>query len=262
MNGRYCYWSVTDGIYTRMIAATVQSARRVGVFAPFHIWSDRPVPGADHHPVKPFDKNWYLFKLRFLVEEVKRLNYDYFIWLDADTYFVRKPRDVLRVLQGAPVHASLESDACAAGNCRPDWWGCPLGQYAALMRAKGVKSHSIYNVNAGFWIVHRDVIDTFCNLALDFWEFCRSRGFTFTEEPPLAYAVHMLCGNPHAHVIQRSSELWASDWTGCFADRMPDGKPWWFVDYFSEAKFPVNPAIVHAMRSKDALVADAANVPT
>ena len=70
-----------------MIEATVRSARRVGVFTPFHIWSDRPVPDAENHATKAFDKSWYLFKLRFLLEEVKRLNYDYFVWLDADTYF-------------------------------------------------------------------------------------------------------------------------------------------------------------------------------
>ncbi|MBM3883526.1 MAG: hypothetical protein FJ387_28115 [Verrucomicrobia bacterium] len=36
---------------------------------------------------------------------------------------------------------------------------------------------------------------------------------------------------------------------------MPDGQPWWFVDYFSGERFLVSPAIVHAMRSKEALAA-------
>ena len=137
MKERYCYWSVVDGPYTEMMKSVVKSARQVGVFTPFHIWSDRPVEGSTHHPVKTFDKTCYLFKLRFLREEVKKLNFDYFVWLDADTYFVRKPKDVLGVLHGSPVHASLESDACAPNNTRPDWWNCPLQHYAALMRARG-----------------------------------------------------------------------------------------------------------------------------
>ena len=97
-------------------------------------------------------------------------------------------------------------------------------------------------------------METIFNLAFDFWEFSRARGFVFTEEPLLAYAMHMLCGNPYVHTLRSTSDLWASDWTGRFADVLPDGKPWNFVDYFTGEEFEVNPAIVHAMRSKSALV--------
>jgi hypothetical protein len=244
-----------------MFAATVRSARRVGVFKDFHVWSERPVPDTIHHPAAPFDKQHYLFKLRFLRDEVSRLDYDYFIWLDADTWFTRHPGDPLRVLQGAPVHASLESDACAAGNQRPDWWNCPLPRYAQLMRSMGVQSRAIFNVNAGFWIVNRDVIGTFCQVCLEFWAEAQRQGFTFTEEAPLAYATHLLCGNPYLHTLRASADLWASDWTGHFKGRLPDGLPWFFVDYFSGQRFPVNPAMVHAMRSKEALMAVGAAPP-
>jgi hypothetical protein len=49
----------------------------------------------------------------------------------------------------------------------------------------------------------------------------------------------------------------ASDWTGHYRDVLPDGQPWSFVDYFTEERILVNPAIVHAMRSKTALIAAA-----
>lgn len=254
MKQRYCYWSVVDGCYTDMMQAVVDSARRVGVFKDFHVWCDRPIDGACSHPVKKLDKKLYLFKLRFLREQVKRLNYDYFVWLDADTWFVRNPGDPLRVLQGAPVHASLESDAALPDNYRLDWWDCPLGNYVKLMQFLGVHSKAVFNVNAGFWIVHHDVIDTFCALAFDFWEFSKELGYEFTEEPPLAYATHMLCGNPYLHTLRHTSDLWASDWRGCYEGRLPDGKEWPFEDYFTGEQFMVNPAIVHAMRSKDELI--------
>jgi hypothetical protein len=35
---------------------------------------------------------------------------------------------------------------------------------------------------------------------------------------------------------------------------VPDGRVWEFVDYYSGERFPVNPAIVHAMRSKEVLL--------
>jgi hypothetical protein len=75
---------------------------------------------------------------------------EWFVWLDADTWFVRHPGHPLRVLARAPVHASLESDACRPENQRPDWWGCPLAKYAALMRSMEVRNKAIFNVNAGF----------------------------------------------------------------------------------------------------------------
>lgn len=253
MRERYCYWSVVDGAYAPMMQSVVDSARQVGVFKDFHVWTDRVINGATCHQVVDFDKTLYLFKLRFLRDEVSKLDYDYYVWLDADSYFVRDPGDLLRLMKGSPVHSSLESDACLASNVRPDWWGCSLKDYATLMRFMGVRSRAIYNVNAGFWIIQREVIKRFCDLAFEFWELATKAGFEFTEEPPLAYATHMLCGNPYLHTLRNTADVWASDWTGCYDGRLPDGKPWTFVDYFNEENIQVNPAIVHAMRSKEAL---------
>jgi len=247
---RYCYWSVVDGRYAAMMETAIRSARRVGVQEEFHVWTERPVEGACCHSAGQFKKDHYLFKLNFLQQEVRKVECEYFVWLDADNYFVRNPGDLSSLLCHSPVHATLESDACGHSNQRPDWWGCPLPVYADLMRQQGVKSNAIFNVNAGFWMVHRDVIDTFCALAFGFWEACRVAGYTFTEEAPLAYATHMLCGNPYLHTLAHTAECWASDWTGCYKNQLPDGKDWVFEDYFNGEKFRVNPAIVHAMRSK------------
>ena len=108
--GDFCYWSVADGPYARMFEVTVRSARTCGVREDFHVWSDSDVRGAVSHPAGPFDKRHFLFKLRFLKERVRELPHRYFVFLDADTYFVRHPGDVLRGLHGAPVHVPLESD--------------------------------------------------------------------------------------------------------------------------------------------------------
>ena len=254
MKNNCCYWSVVDGSYVGMMAGCIRSARGVGVFKDFHVWSPRPVEGATTHYIAKLDKTLCLFKLLYLRDEVSKLPYEYFIWVDADTWFVRHPGDVLQALRGAPVHISLESDAAADGTVRLDWWDCPLPEYVKLMRRMGVRSKSVFNMNAGFWIVHREVIATFCALCLEFWNAARKVGYIFTEEAPMAYAAHMLCGNPYEHTLKETSDLWASDWTGAYAGRLPDGQPWSFQDYFNAERFMVNPAIVHAMRSKEALV--------
>ncbi len=254
MKQTYCYWSVGDGDYARMFAATIQSAREVGVFKDFHFWTDRPIAGAICHETGRFEKWGCLFKLIFLRDAVSKLNYDYFVWLDTDTWFVRNPGDLLRVLQQAPIHIALECGLCFPANHRTDWWGCPNTTFVHLMYEKGVRSRAIFNVNGGMFIVHRDAVGTVFNLCYEFWEFAKTKGFVFNDEPLLAYAMHMLCGNPYAHTLRNTLDLWASDWTGCFADRLPDGNPWCFVDYFTDEKLQVNPAIVHAMRSKTALI--------
>jgi hypothetical protein len=250
----YCYWSIGDGPYAEMLQTMVQSARAAGVEEDIHVWSDRDVVGATCHPAGTFVKDLYLFKLEFLREQAGRLNYDFLVFLDADTYFVRHPGSPLALLHGAPVHVHLESDCTRPTNRRPDWWGCPLSVFVTLMRSQGVNSRSIFNVNAGFWIVHHDAVDQLAQLALEFWQHCKQQGYEFTEEAPLAYVGHMLVGNPYLHTLERGHDLWASDWTGIFAGRLPDGSAWNFEDYLDGSQITVNPAIVHCMRSKDALV--------
>lgn len=251
---KFCYWSVADGMYAHLMSTCISSARRVGVAEDFHVWTDSSIPGAICHSAGQFEHENYLFKFDFLLKAVE-LPYDYFVFIDADNFFVRNPGNILQQTKGAPVHVALESDCAREANTRLEWWGCPLPEYVRLMRACGVLSRSIFNTNGGFWIVHRDAARRFVELALEFWSYCNGKGFTFTEEAPLAYAGQMLMGNPYAHVLEQNPEAWASDWTGVFADRLPNGNRWEFTDYMDGHRFPVNPAIVHCMRSKSAMLA-------
>jgi hypothetical protein len=254
----FCYWSVADGPYAEMFAMTIRSARTVGVREDFHVWTDRGIPGAVTHDSGPYDKHLYLFKFEFLKTAAALLDYDYFVFLDADTYFVRHPGNVLDALHGAPLHVVLESDCASQTNTRADWWGCPLPRFVSLMHIQGVRSRAIYNTNAGFWIVQREAVEHVVELAMGFWKSCREAGYEFTEEAPLAYAGQMLCGNPYVHTLASQTDLWASDWTGIYADRLPDGQPWNFVNYLDGREIRVDPAIVHCMRSKIALLRAAA----
>jgi hypothetical protein len=210
------------------------------------------------HQLKELDTSGWFFKLRFLRDEVSRLDYDYYVWLDADTYFVRDPGNLLRLMRGSPVHVCMESDICRPDNKRPDWWGCSLKNCAALMRFMGVRSRAIFNTNGGFWIVHRGAVSRFCELVFEFADAAKKLGLhQFCDEPCLAYAMQMLCGDPYAHTLKETADVWASEWTGVYKNRLPDGEPWTFTDYFNFETFEVNPAIVHAMRSKNALMGDA-----
>lgn len=79
------------------------------------------------------------------------------------------------------------------------------------------------------------------------------RGYEFTEEPPLAYAGHMMVKDTEIHSLRNNKDVWASDWTGHFYQKIPRDEKWSFVDYFSGERINVAPSIVHAMRSKEVL---------
>lgn len=79
MKSSYCYWSVVDGEYAVMANSLVKSARQVGAFKDFHIWTDRPINGATCHKAGQFQKWGCQFKLTYLRDAVKQLNYDYFV---------------------------------------------------------------------------------------------------------------------------------------------------------------------------------------
>lgn len=254
----FCYWSIAYGSHASMMMSVITSARKCGVKEDFHVWTDRNIPGAISHPCGIFNKELYLFKFRFLLNEVSKLNYDYFVWLDADNYFVRHPGDGTYdgLLRENKWFVQMESDCTSPFVKREDWWGCPIKWYPLLLRYSGVKSEKVYNTNAGFWIVRKDAIREFYDRTMQFHEFCRSKLHlvNFTEEPPLAFIGHFV-DDIEQNTLRETSDIWASDWTGNYANALPTGDHWDFEDYMSGEKRRVNPAIVHAMRSKRLLVA-------
>jgi len=254
VKNHFCFWSLATGSYAAMAQSLVDSARRVGVFKDFHFWTDHAIAGADCHRLESAKGKQRFMQLELLYEKVRKLKYDYFVWLDAETYFARHPGDILSVLRGAPVHASLESNTALPKPLLPDWGPCSLPNFTTLMQFRGVRSRAIFTVNGGFWIVHRDVIDTFCELTWAFWDFSRRVGYRFHFEPLLAYATQMLCGNPYVHTLRQTADLWATDSAGQFAGEVPRGGAWEFVDCFSGESFKIKPAIIHRPGSQRAPV--------
>lgn len=253
MTSSFCYWSVATGEYAEIFAAVIASARAVGVEEEFHVWTDRSIPGAVCHPAGQFDNWGWLFKLVFLRDEVSRLPHDIFVYLDADSWFVRPPGNPSVLLRGSPLHVTLEADLTA-----PDevtfWWEYPTSRLVQLMRAAGLADGPVYSVNAGLFIVRREAIPLVYSLTSRFWRFCREHGVLSVDEPLLAYAMQALCGPPLPHSLAATHSYWATDWEGTYRDRLPDGQPFPFRGYHRQLDLQVNPAIVHAIRGKAAIL--------
>ncbi len=255
MKGRYCYWTIASDEYAALAQTLVNSARNAGVTEDIHIWTDQKITGATCHELGVSTLSGRHFKLTFLRDRIRKLDHDYFIWLDADTCFVRHPVDPLRALQGSPLHVALETDLTPAGLARESWRGCSIEPLLAWMRLKGVRHRSIYSLSGGMFIVHREFVEQLLVLTKSFYAFCKQNGCSLNDEPLLAYAMHMICGDPSRHLLARHPDLWGTDWEGRFKERLPDGEPWPLRSPFAETELTVNPAIVHRIHSRAKVLA-------
>lgn len=202
MREDFCYWSVALGERAQASAAEmVRTARALGVFKEFHIWSATPIPDATTHPLGDCDVRGGLYRLTYLRDAVAPLKFAHFVWLDPATRFMRHPGSVLGMLAGAPIHVPLTFDLAAPENVARDWNGCPCPELARLMRESGLLNRAIYAADARLFIVHRDATETLFSLAFDFWERVQRAGWSLSIEPLLAYAMQMLCADPERHRV-------------------------------------------------------------
>jgi hypothetical protein len=257
MNKKFCYWTIADGDHGLMSKTMVKSARSCGVNEDFHIWTNLSnIDGAITHDCGVFDKTLYMFKFNFLKNYVSKLDYDYYIFLDADNYFVKNPGDLSYLMNNQKVFIQMENEITSPKVKRKDWWGCPINQYRPLFESVGLFTNKIYNTNAGFWIIDRKYIDEFYNIALNFFFYAKSRGYTkFTEEVSLAFVGHCM-QYPESRTLSKTSWLWASDWTGYWSETLPSYKEWTFEDYMTGEKTDIKSCIVHCMRSKRLLISN------
>lgn len=255
---KICYWSIAWGEYSYMLQALVKSFRGVGMKEDFVVYSDTNIKYAKSFPL---DKTIELdslqfFKFEYLKKLVSKLDYDIFVFIDADHFFVRKPEiQIDHILKdGSPWHSFLESPINSNKTRRPDWWGIKNADLVRYFRALGVNSREIRNTNGGFWICKKDFIEEACKLADISHQFLVANNHIVPEEVSIAYISNYISADNTNRFSEYLFNYWGSDWTGAFKDKLPKNKNWELVGYMTQEKILVNPAIVHAMRSKKALV--------
>ncbi len=246
----YCYWTIATGSYASSARQLVASARSVGVTQDFHIWSDRQIEGAISHNIPESRIEGRHFKLTYLRDLVQKLDYDHFIWLDADTLFVRDPGDPLAAMRSSPLHLTLESDLTSGEARQSTWCGCSPEILCELMKSQGVRHRSIYSVDPAMFIVHRHFINTLSSLTKSFYFFCKNHGHPFDAGPLLSYAMHMVCGDPERHRLEANRELWCSDTGGVFTNGPSGGHSFNHACPMTQRTVSVNPAMIHLRQGR------------
>lgn len=253
---RTLIWSVAWGEYRYMMQALMRSIREVGLGVDLLTFSDEPLDGVmsvemDTKIEMDFKQYW---KFNYL-PRLSELDYDLFVFIDSDHYFVsRPPREFSEVIGSDPWHSFLESPINAPSTRRGDWWGVPNQEMVKVYRGFGVTQKTVYSTNGGFWMCRRDFLSHASSVGLLFREYQRALGLDLPEEVAIAVMSHMFSMDYSRRMHSSNMDFWASEWTGALKDRVPDGNSWMFQEYMTHARGEVNPAIVHAMRSKKALV--------
>ncbi len=219
----------------------VRSARACGVFTDFHVLTDRPIPECECYDAFTVEKESGLFQFYYLKLGMTKLNYDYFIWLDADTIFLRNPLNILDALGHSPIHVPLEFDMDSLDQDNT-WNGMSLYTARAALKREGILNSPWFCENA-FWIIHRDAIEPVYDLAVGFYHKTKEAGDSLHISAALGYAMQILCADPERHLLTRSPHLWAT--RSGSPPPASESWPWQSRALPSQTFHPVRPAILH-----------------
>ncbi len=175
---------------------------------------------------------------------MSRLNFDYFVWLDADTVFARNPVGLLGAGKKAHAAYSAGDEFVNLDGRRDMEQGVSLHKLRDFMRSQGVANEVYWNRSA-FWIAHHEVIEPLCVLAIDFWKNARDavRGWSVSAAAGLCM-MQILCAEPRGSFVgEPAMDLWAS------ADEevgsSPEEEGWVRREPFTGRETRVRPAIMH-----------------
>jgi len=249
-------WSVSWGDYRYMTQSLAQSIKDCGIDHDILVFTDEPLSAVTSCEL---DKNIELDSKQywkfFYLNKIKDLNYDLFVFIDSDHYFVRKPlKDFCEIIGQDPWHSFLESPINSPSTKRSDWWGVPNSLMANLYKEFGAIQRTAYSTNGGFWMCRKNFAFHAYKVALLFRDFQKSKKYNLPEEVAIAVLSHMFSKDYANRMHSKYMDIWASEWTGVLKDTVPDGSSWQFEEYMTRQRSSVNPAIVHAMRSKTALL--------
>jgi hypothetical protein len=231
-----------------MMQNCVKSAREAGVFKEFHVFTDRPVEDMECYDIHDFSETQGLFKLLYLKAGMTKLMFEYFVWIDADTVFLRSPHQMLESLGKAPIHIPLEVSFSEL-NTGDHWNGIDAKECVVEMTRLGV-NNPIYGNRTAFWVVHREAIDTVCELSMSFLDQVRQSKTLCNVSCALGYAMQMLCGNPRRHLSSECANLWTSDDQNRLKYGVPAAGGWGNGEKLDCMRETIPAAIIHVPHQK------------
>jgi hypothetical protein len=208
MKENYCFWTVATEAEQRDAFAMVESARSVGVWKDFHVWTPGAHPEAVCHPLGNYEPWGGLYRLTYLRDAVQKLDYEYYVWLNPCSSFTREPLGLLRTLRSAPLHVPLTFDLTSPAFQNQMWAGAPCSEISALMQRLGVRGQPRWAGRSEFFICHAKAVSQVFSLAYTFWHECDRAGWRISADAVLAYIGQLFAADSRRHHFSTSADLW------------------------------------------------------
>ena len=169
-----------------------------GVFSDFNVLTKEPLADCQCFDLIEFQNEGGLFPIFYLKLAMDRLNYDYFVWLDADTLFRSAPDGLLLPLANGPIHVPFLTGLkdCSGLETANRYEGARLPK-------------PYFQCATAFWIVHHDVIAAVYELARNYWESVSAEGFQPNLSEVLGYVAHLLVADYRPHLQSSFPRLWS-----------------------------------------------------
>lgn len=192
MTKSFCYWTVATGRHAEMAKALITSARSVGVKEDFHVITDASeIETSTVHPAGKFEFQQYMFKIHFLKSIISKLDYDYYVFLDADNYFVRNTKDLITSCFKNDESVFIHHQDSKKYNSQTY-----IHKYQHVFTNNGIEISDINQIDLNFWIIKKDFVGTLCHIASELFDFDKQEKITDHSEYPLLTYVGHLYQNP------------------------------------------------------------------
>lgn len=257
LKANFCYFTGTNRTNEKQIIETmIASARRSGVPEDIHVFSPVDIDGAVNYRIEA-TRSW---KNHFTkIDLLKELHdivpqYDYYVWLDTDTFFVRDPGTLKELIRDNKTWIAMESQLTDPNNKHHGWQYIERNHLVRWMQELGCGPEA-YGTNGGLWIVRSDAVDEFHHKGFELRaEIDRRAGRNIDDEVVLSILGQIMVPDPQNNQFETYKHIWVCDWNSQWSDakgKLPDGSDWHQWDWLTGADMGmVNPAIIHAMRSK------------
>lgn len=251
---KLCFWSIGLKTYAPILQAAVQSYRDAKLPWDFFCIADHNIDGATEtipHPTEFNFDGWH-FKLRMLRQFISHKEYEHFVYVDSDTWFVRHPDGIEQWAEAGGNGACMLEGDCAKLEVANGMWGqIRLRKWVSLCRRMGVPHREIRNTNGGIWSVRRSKVDAFLRDCAEFrakaqmekWPEC-------ADEPCVAYAVMRSTGNLQPLLVQNNTKLWSCVLDRSTGNEIPANRDLHWHMFITNDHVTTNAAILHAMTYK------------
>jgi hypothetical protein len=137
-----------------------------------------------------------------------KTDFEYFVWIDADTLFRHHPANLLSLLSAAPVHAPLWPLGSVA-NEQFLWGTIKKSDFVDNLRTSSVLANP-HVASSAFWIIHRDAVEAVFNFSFGLWHQKKAERCRLNFDACLGVAVQAFCGNPSVHAYEAGTEIWTT----------------------------------------------------